>query len=171
MIDPTPFIRSYVPGRLRLRCGALVGLDEATLGALTSTVKSAPGICDCVINPKVGSLLLTWDAKKLTEKDLLGYLQFWAAFLPEDALVCEAKRGTAKEPVAYSDKILQGLEDLFFCKGSSFKRSRQLENRITAVFGVATLASLIKGASLHAQVGTAFTLMLAWHLWKRRRVF
>ena len=61
MIDPTPFIRSYVPGRLRLRHPGLIGLEGETLEALTSTVKSAPGITGCTVNPKVGSLLLIWD--------------------------------------------------------------------------------------------------------------
>lgn len=85
MIDPTPFIRSYVPGRLRLRHSSLIGLECDARGALTSAVKSVPGITACVVNPKVGSLFLTWDAEKLTKDDLLGYLQFWAAFSPEDA--------------------------------------------------------------------------------------
>ena len=171
MIDPTPFIRSYVPGRLRLRHPGLIGLEGETLEALTSTVKSAPGITGCTVNPKVGSLLLTWDAEKLTQEDLLGYLQFWAAFLPE-----AAQEGTSRSEKqalcgALTEAILTRMQDLLACKGSAAKCRRQLENRLTALFGVATMASLLKGASLHAQVGTVFAAMLAWHLWKRRRVF
>ena len=83
MIDPTPFIRSYVPGRLRLRHPGLIGLEGETLEALTSTVKSAPGITGCTVNPKVGSLLLTWDAEKLTQEDLLGTFSFGRLSCPK----------------------------------------------------------------------------------------
>lgn len=171
MIDPTPFIRSYVPGRLRLRHPGLIGLEGETLEALTSTVKSAPGITACVVNPKVGSLLLTWDAEKLTKDDLLGYLQFWAAFLPEDAQGGTSHSEKQAPCGALTETILTRMQDILVCKGSAAKCRRQLENRLTALFGVATMASLLKGASLHAQVGTVFAAMLAWHLWKRRRVF
>ena len=171
MIDPTPFIRSYVPGRLRLRHPGLIGLEGETLEALTSTVKSAPGITGCTVNPKVGSLLLTWDAEKLTQKDLLGYLQFWAAFLPEDAQGGTSHSEKQAPCGALTETILPRMQDILACKGSAAKCRRQMENRLTALFGVATMASLLKGASLHAQIGTVFAAMLVWHLWKRRRVF
>lgn len=171
MIDPTPFIRSYVPGRLRLRHPGLIGLEGETLEALTSTVKSAPGITGCTVNPKVGSLLLTWDAEKLTKDDLLGYLQFWAAFLPEDAQGGTSHSEKQAPCGALIETILTRMQDILACKGSAAKCRRQMENRLTALFGVATMASLLKGASLHAQIGTVFAAMLVWHLWKRRRVF
>lgn len=171
MIDPTPFIRSYVPGRLRLRHPGLIGLEGETLEALTSTVKSAPGITGCTVNPKVGSLLLTWDAEKLTQEDLLGYLQFWAAFLPEDAQGGTSHSEKQAPCGALTETILTRMQDILACKGSAAKCRRQMENRLTALFGVATMASLLKGASLHAQIGTVFAAMLVWHLWKRRRVF
>ena len=164
MIDPTPFIRSYVPGRLRLRHPGLIGLEGETLEALTSTVKSAPGITGC-------SLLLTWDAEKLTQEDLLGYLQFWAAFLPEVALEAPSHAKHRAMSGALTETILTRMQDILACKGSAAKCRRQMENRLTALFGVATMASLLKGASLHAQIGTVFAAMLVWHLWKRRRVF
>lgn len=171
MIDPTPFIRSYVPGRLRLRHPGLIGLEGETLEALTSTVKSALGITGCTVNPKVGSLLLTWDAEKLTKDDLLGYLQFWAAFLPEDAQGGTSHSEKQAPCGALTETILTRMQDILACKGSAAKCRRQMENRLTALFGVATMASLLKGASLHAQIGTVFAAMLVWHLWKRRRVF
>ena len=171
MIDPTPFIRSYVPGRLRLRHPGLIGLEGETLEALTSTVKSAPGITGCTVNPKVGSLLLTWAAEKLTQEDLLEYLQFWAAFLPEDAQGGTSHSEKQAPCGALTETILTRMQDILACKGSAAKCRRQMENRLTALFGVATMASLLKGASLHAQIGTVFAAMLVWHLWKRRRVF
>ena len=166
MIDPMPFIRSYVPGRLRLRHPGLVGLSCEDMQALTLTVQSASGITGCVVNPKVGSLLLTWDTKKLTEQDLLGYLQFWAAFLPEEAL------GTKEEKAGHpdlSEKLLSCVRELSAGKGSRVKCLKVLERRLTALFGVATIASLLKGSSLHARIGVAFTVLLAWHIWKHKR--
>ena len=80
------YIRSYVPGRLRLRHPGLKGIDAETQKLIVETVTSAAGITGCSINPEVGSLLLTWDRHALTEEDLLGYLSFWAAFIPGDAL-------------------------------------------------------------------------------------
>ena len=80
------YIRSYVPGRLRLRHPGLKGIDADTEKLIVETVTSASGITGCTINPEVGSLLLTWDRHALTEEDLLGYLSFWAAFIPGDAL-------------------------------------------------------------------------------------
>ena len=80
------YIRSYVPGRLRLRHPGLKGIDADTEKLIVETVTSASGITGCTINPEVGSLLLTWDRHSLTEEDLLGYLSFWAAFIPGDAL-------------------------------------------------------------------------------------
>lgn len=172
MIDPVlPFVRSYVPGRLRLRHPGLVGLEDQEIQALTQTVKSAPGITDCVVNSRVGSLLLTWDAEKLSEKDLLGYLEFWSAFLPDKAfeVASQSEDSGAKVPLAKS--FLDKLQVLLSGKGSPAKRRRQLENRLTAVLAVATLASLFRGASLHAKIGSAFFAVLAWHVWKRRRTF
>ena len=80
------YIRSYVPGRLRLRHPGLKGIDADTEKLIVETVTSASGITGCTINPEVGSLLLTWDRHALTKEDLLGYLSFWAAFIPGDAL-------------------------------------------------------------------------------------
>ncbi len=76
------YIRSYVPGRLRLRHPGLKGIDADTEKLIVETVTSAAGITGCTINPEVGSLLLTWDRHALTEEDLLGCLSFWAAFIP-----------------------------------------------------------------------------------------
>ena len=114
---------------------------------------------------------MTWDAEKLTQEDLLGYLQFWAAFLPEDALEAPSHAKHRAMSGALTETILTRMQDILACKGSAAKCRRQMENRLTALFGVATMASLLKGASLHAQIGTVFAAMLVWHLWKRRRVF
>lgn len=91
------YIRSYVPGRLRLRHPGLKGIDAETQKLIVETVTSAAGITGCTINPEVGSLLLTWDRHALTEEDLLGYLSFWAAFIPGDALGETAAEDTAED--------------------------------------------------------------------------
>lgn len=113
------YIRSYVPGRLRLRHPGLKGIDAETEKLIVETVTSAAGITGCTINPEVGSLLLTWDRHALSEEDLLGYLSFWAAFIPGDALgemtaedtaesACEAEAQPCACPVAA--KVVEGKE-------------------------------------------------------------
>ena len=72
--DYKQYIRSFVPGRLRLRHPGLKGLDGETVATVVETVTAAEGITGCTINPRVGSLVLTWDAKRLTTDDLMGYL-------------------------------------------------------------------------------------------------
>lgn len=91
------YIRSYVPGRLRLRHPGLKGIDADTEKLIVETVTSASGIAGCTINPEVGSLLLTWDRHALTEEDLLGYLSFWAAFIPGDALGETTEEASAED--------------------------------------------------------------------------
>lgn len=100
------YIRSYVPGRLRLRHPGLKGIDADTEKLIVETVTSASGITGCMINPEVGSLLLTWDRHALTEEDLLGYLSFWAAFIPGDALG-ETTAETSAEDADETDEAAQ----------------------------------------------------------------
>lgn len=182
-------IRSYFPGRLRLRHDALKGLDKETEELITSTVKAADGITGCVINPVTGSLLLTWNPKTLTEETLLNYFSFWEAFLPEGVVKCEEKK---KEPCAFCDVLSKAktltetaLEDAekLSVKGldllapivacdqvKSARKRRVTQNRLMLL----SLATCVGGAwvskSAHTALGVVFASLLAVHLYQHRRV-
>lgn len=49
--DYKQYIRSFVPGRLRLRHPGLKGLDGETVATVVETVTAAEGITGCTINP------------------------------------------------------------------------------------------------------------------------
>ncbi len=182
-------IRSYFPGRLRLRHEALKGLDKETEELITSTVKAADGITDCVINPVTGSLLLTWNPKALTEETLLSYFSFWEAFLPEGVVKSQAKK---KSPCAFCDALskvktltdtaLENAEKLSV-KGldllapivapdqmKSARKRRVTQNRLMLI----SLATCVGGAwvskSTHTALGLVFGSLLAVHFYQHRRV-
>ena len=54
-------VRSFVPGRLRLRHPALTALSDDLAEGLVSWLKTKPGMTEVTFNPRVGSLLLCWD--------------------------------------------------------------------------------------------------------------
>ncbi len=193
------YIRSYVPGRLRLRHPGLKNLDVETMSLITSTVTSAAGITGCTINPEVGSLLLTWDRKALTEADLLGYLSFWAAFIPGDAADgeavaladdaaleetsvgqrfaegkaagCRAVAEAAARAKVYTDAGLDVLSPYIAPDQTGKARRRRVtQNRLMLTAGAGSIALLALRGSAHAYLGWAFAAMALIHLYQHRAV-
>lgn len=58
-------VRSFVPGRLRLRHPALAELSDDLAEGLVSWLKTKPGMKDVTLNRRVGSLLLLWDESEV----------------------------------------------------------------------------------------------------------
>ncbi len=192
------YVRSYVPGRLRLRHPGLKNLDAETMSLITSTVTSAAGITGCTINPEVGSLLLTWDRKALTEEDLLGYLSFWAAFIPGDAAEgeameltdtaleetsvakrfeegkaagCQAVADAAARAKVYTDAGLDVLAPYIAPdQAGKARRRRVTQNRLMLAAGAGSIALLAMRGSAHAYLGWAFAAMALIHLYQHRAV-
>ena len=54
-------VRSFVPGRLRLRHPALTDLSDDWAEGLVSWLRTKPGMRKVELNRRVGSLLLLWD--------------------------------------------------------------------------------------------------------------
>lgn len=54
-------VRSFVPGRLRLRHPALTDLTDDLADGLVAWLKAKPGMTEVTLNRRVGSLLLLWD--------------------------------------------------------------------------------------------------------------
>lgn len=182
-------IRSYFPGRLRLRHEALKGLDKETEELITSTVKAAEGITDCVINPTTGSLLLTWNPKVLTEETLLNYFSFWEAFLPEGVVESQVP---GKAPCAFcnalskakalTDTALVDAEKLSV-KGldllapivapdqmKSARKRRVTQNRLMLLSLLTCVGGAWVSKSAHTALGVVFGSLLAVHLYQHRRV-
>lgn len=57
----TASVRSFVPGRLRLRHPALTALSDDLAEGLVAWLKTKAGMTEVTLNPRVGSLLLRWD--------------------------------------------------------------------------------------------------------------
>ena len=190
------YVRSYVPGRLRLRHPALVGLDFETVKAITSTITSAEGITACTINPEVGSLLLLWDTKKITEETLAGYFAFWMALLPEgideadaeekeNQNVVDAKhtlaKGLYKGNLLLEDAVTRGksLSTLSLDKLSavlapdqkkSARRRRVTQNRLMLLTCAASIGAIALGSKAHTALGLGFLSLLAVHLKQHKTV-
>ena len=84
-------VRSFVPGRLRLRHPALAELSDDLADGLVAWLKTKPGMTEVTLNPRVGSLLLLWDESQAdwTFEDLAEEAAgLFALFAPAGESVC-----------------------------------------------------------------------------------
>lgn len=87
MLDPKEFVRSICHGRARIRHASLCGLSPEEVESLTTMIAGFDGITSVKLNPRVGSLLVTWDETKTNAESLLAAAQF---FLPDEPAAEEA---------------------------------------------------------------------------------
>lgn len=87
MLDPKEFVRSICHGRARIRHASLRGLSPEEVESLTTMIAGFDGITSVKLNPRVGSLLVTWDETKTNAESLLAAAQF---FLPDELAAEEA---------------------------------------------------------------------------------
>lgn len=87
MLDPKEFVRSICHGRARIRYASLRGLSPEEVESLTTMIAGFDGITSVKLNPRVGSLLVTWDETKTNAESLLAAAQF---FLPDEPAAEEA---------------------------------------------------------------------------------
>ena len=64
-------VRSLTRGRARIRHERLRGLDNETCTNIESFLLGLEGVTGCALNPRVGSLLVTWDETKTNADALL----------------------------------------------------------------------------------------------------
>ena len=84
-------VRSFVPGRLRLRHPALAELSDDLAEGLVAWLKTKPGMKEVTLNRRVGSLLLLWDESEVdwTFEELAEEAAgLFALFAPADESVC-----------------------------------------------------------------------------------
>lgn len=74
-------VRSLTRGRARIRHERLRGIDNETRANVESFLLGLEGVTSVCLNPRVGSLLITWDETKTHAESLLESAGFFLAFL------------------------------------------------------------------------------------------
>lgn len=186
-------VRSLTPGRARLRHEALRGLATDEVESLVETVRSMDGITDVTINPRVGSLLVTWDTEKIDAQTLLEAAEWFLASRETLAsteascdAACESSCGCVSALKAGAEmldrvehmiepaggRILDGLSPFLAPDVKKGGRARRVtQNRLMLAGFAGSLAALaVRGAAAHVVLGSVFTALLTVHLWQHRRV-
>lgn len=189
-------VRSLTPGRARLRHEALRGLAIDEVESLVETVRNMDGITGVTINPRVGSLLVTWDTEKTDARTLLEAAEWFLA--SREALAsteaaeascdaaCETSCGCFSALKAGAEmldrvehliepaggRILDGLSPFLAPDVKKGGRARRVaQNRLMLAGFAGSLAALaVRGTAAHVVLGSVFTALLAVHLWQHRRV-
>ena len=161
-------ITSFVDGRVRLRHPALK--DKATAELVCTVVGGVDGITAVQANPVTGSLLIYYDAEKLTREQLLELAEQGAAFIPglneEEAPAAETAEGEAAPRKACKvcapvDEVLQLLTG---------RGATKFVNRAMLVSLIASLAALPLGnRAVHTAAGGVFVGGVLQHLIAHRK--
>ena len=161
-------ITSFVDGRVRLRHPALKDRDTAEL--VCTVVGGVEGITSVQANPLTGSLLIYYDAEKLTREQLLELAEQGAAFIPglneEEAPAAETAEGEAAPRKACRvcapvDEALQLLTG---------RGATKFVNRAMLVSLIASLAALPLGnRAVHTAAGGVFVSGVLQHLIAHRK--
>lgn len=164
-------ITSFVDGRVRLRHPALK--DKATAELVCTVVGGVDGITAVQANPLTGSLLIYYDAEKLTREQLLELAEQGAAFIPglngEEASVAETAEGAEGEAAPRkSCKACAPVDELlgFLTRRSTTK----FVDRAMLVSLIASLAALPLGSrAVHTAAGGVFVSGVLQHLLAHRK--
>ena len=159
-------ITSFVDGRVRLRHPALK--DKETADLVCTVVGGVEGITAVQANPLTGSLLIYYDAEKLTREQLLELAEQGAAFIP--GLNEEAPAETAEGEAAprRACRVCAPVDELlgFLTRRSTTK----FIDRAMLVSLIASLAALPLGSrSVHAAAGGVFVSGVLQHLIAHRK--
>lgn len=185
-------IRSLTPGRARLRHPMLKTLKGEALATFTSTLLAWPGILSAEVNPRVGSLLLTWDKDALTAEELMAAASLFFPEVPDETPVqapvkpvatlkeaadagagmisgaLKKAEGLLKEP---SGKVLDALAPYVAPdQRRAARRRRVTQNRLMLGALTGSISAIALRSSAHAALGWVFTALLALHLYQHRRV-
>lgn len=137
-------VRSFVPGRLRLRHPALAELSDDLAEGLVAWLKTKPGMKEVTLNRRVGSLLLLWDelqADWIFEELAEEAAGLFALFAPADESVCGVD-GECAEPTC---EACESTEEI---SSSSEKTASSTEDagRCTACDSVKASVETLAGA-------------------------
>ena len=84
MADIRDCVRSLLPGRARLRHPMLFGLDAESCREVCGMLETVDGVTGASINPRTGSLLITWNEAETSAETLLETVEGFAAFFFAD---------------------------------------------------------------------------------------
>ena len=170
------YVRSFVPGRMRIRHPGLVGISKADQQGIIEYISSIEGVTGVSMNPVVGSLLLTWDAARITAADIENYAQFFAGMIPEQAPaaklaprkeIAKAKAELKKTGIAVADKVaavvVPGVK-------AGKKARRMAHNRIMLTALCTCVCGLCVRNTMHAVFGWSFAALLGYHIYQHRKV-
>ena len=131
MADIRDCVRSLLPGRARLRHPMLHGLEAESCREVAGMLETIPGVTGVSINPRVGSLLITWNEAETTAETLLetveGYAAIFFAAGAEDEAGARRARGRKGRRPARHVVPSKGRRKPGACSaGSSPQRRRHL---------------------------------------------
>ncbi len=196
MADIRDCVRSLLPGRARLRHPMLFRLDAESCTEVCGMLEAIPGVTGATVNPRVGSLLITWNKDETTAEDLLAAVEGYAAFFFGSG---EEECAESEEAEASSAKhcgCVARAADLAACAAgrvesagvaafgsaarvlmpatavrSPRRAARMLQNRtMLGALALSVGALGVKQAGLHLWAGAAFMALLVLHLQQHRRV-
>lgn len=192
-------VRSLTRGRARLRHEKLQGLDAETIANVESFLMGLEGVTGAQINPRVGSLLLTWDPAATSAEALLESAGFFLAFLGDDEANADEAPASEKKPAeekaaaacevacAAASRYAKTVEGAVARTGGAAldllaplvapdqkkggRKRRVTQNRLMLLAYLASIGILAAGGKrLHWMIGTGFTALLGVHLYQHRRV-
>lgn len=195
MADIRDCVRSLLPGRARLRHPMLHGLEAESCMEVAGMLETIPGVTGVSINPRVGSLLITWNEAETTAETLLETVEGYAAFFFAAGAEDEAGAAAPADEKETSCTACRAVERAAEAAGSVLGR---IESAGVGTFGAAArtlmpetsrrnpkraanrtmLGALalsigalgVRQTGLHLWAGVAFMALLALHLQQHRRV-
>lgn len=195
MADIRDCVRSLLPGRARLRHPMLHGLEAESCRDVAGMLETIPGVTGVSINPRVGSLLITWNEAETTAETLLETVEGYAAIFFAAGAEDEAGAAAPADEKETSCTACRAVERAAEAAGSVLGRiesagvgaartlmpetsrrnpkraARILQNRTMLGALALSIGALgVRQTGLHLWAGVAFMALLALHLQQHRRV-
>lgn len=179
-------IRSLIPGRIRLRHPAIATLNAEDLATARSWLEGLDGVFAVEFNPRVGSVLILWNADEvpvsLFKENLENLLLLAVGMMaPTDESAQEGAPTCVEKLAHVADKAQQGVAKTIGTVAStiaghpekhSIKRvERMALNRTMLGSLVVSLGGLaFKNYGLHGAAGVLFLGLLGLHLTNNRHL-
>ena len=195
MADIRDCVRSLLPGRARLRHPMLHGLEVESCREVAGMLETIPGVTGVSINPRVGSLLITWNEAETLLETVEGYAAiFFAAGAEDEAgaaapadeketscTACRAVERAAEAAGSVLGRIESAGVGTFGAAARTLmpetsrrnpkRAARILQNRTMLGALALSIGALgVRQTGLHLWAGVAFMALLALHLQQHRRV-